>query len=667
MPGLRPSWAPIQSSGRPRTVARRYLVDLCLLLVAFLATHCLKKKKLAIDLTYLQLMLVYIVAWASVSLACDKFRRLDQERRQSHKLAPFVTSCLYMAGLISLFLYVADLFDLSRFIIYGALSLYLLLEILFLSGDYLPFFSEGVSRRERLLSFAFFGLELSSLAALYTLAYINQFGLNGEEHPSAIPFFYVYFIWLLAGLLIHHFRLEWQSSCLKMIYPHVKSLAVVLCCSVAVLYIFKLTGSSPRRYLLPLFVVAVLELAFVTLYYVFGKPGEKLGSIFRVPELAEAAKVDVLVTQHMAAFAGPVRFEKRDSASPQFAEKMKHIYLKDCPEIMAFVQRTVDIESVDIVRAEVLDSSNPYNVEVMPDGTMEFFMNRHRLNTQRDLNRYLREVHRKLVPGGVFLGNFQPCELRRLHYVQHYPRAVANFLYFLDFIWFRLLPKIILLRRVRQLFPPGRTRVFSLAEGFGRLSYCGFSIVGIEFHDSAVHFCARRTGEPELGRQPASGLLFKMQRTGKGGKLIYVYKIRTMHPYSEYLQGYVTSLFGYGELGKVKEDIRVTAWGRFLRRFWLDEIPQVVNLLKGDMALVGVRPLSNRFLANYPEWLRAERQKRKPGCIPPYVAYRTQRVEEYIDSEIRYLQEKKAHPILTDIRVLFWGLYNILFNRIRSE
>jgi lipopolysaccharide/colanic/teichoic acid biosynthesis glycosyltransferase len=158
-----------------------------------------------------------------------------------------------------------------------------------------------------------------------------------------------------------------------------------------------------------------------------------------------------------------------------------------------------------------------------------------------------------------------------------------------------------------------------------------------------------------------------MRRTGKNGKPIYVYKMRTMHPYSEYLQGYITELFGYGEKGKVKNDFRVTAWGRFLRRLWLDEAPQLLNLLKGDLGLVGVRPLSDRFLQNYPEWLQEERKKYKPGCFPPYVAYRTQQVDQYMDSEIRYLNEKKKHPFWTDVKILFVGIFNIVTNRIRSE
>ena len=84
------------------------------------------------------------------------------------------------------------------------------------------------------------------------------------------------------------------------------------------------------------------------------------------------------------------------------------------------------------------------------------------------------------------------------------------------------------------------------------------------------------------------------------------------------------------------------------------------------MRLVGIRPLSNRFLKEYPEEMLKLRLKHKPGCLPPYVALRKQAVEEYIESERIYLTEKEKHPIFTDIKYFVWGTYNILANKIRS-
>ena len=85
--------------------------------------------------------------------------------------------------------------------------------------------------------------------------------------------------------------------------------------------------------------------------------------------------------------------------------------------------------------------------------------------------------------------------------------------------------------------------------------------------------------------------LFRQQRIGKGGKPFVVYKLRTMSNYADREQAEFAARSGVdGELFKLEEDPRVTRVGRFLRRSSLDEVPQLWNVLRGDMALVGPRP-----------------------------------------------------------------------------
>ena len=57
--------------------------------------------------------------------------------------------------------------------------------------------------------------------------------------------------------------------------------------------------------------------------------------------------------------------------------------------------------------------------------------------------------------------------------------------------------------------------------------------------------------------------------------------------------------------GKFKDDFRVTTEGRFFRKFWLDELPMIINIFKGDMKIVGVRPLSSHYFNLYSEELKA--------------------------------------------------------------
>ncbi|WP_078973082.1 sugar transferase [Streptomyces sp. MMG1533] len=87
-------------------------------------------------------------------------------------------------------------------------------------------------------------------------------------------------------------------------------------------------------------------------------------------------------------------------------------------------------------------------------------------------------------------------------------------------------------------------------------------------------------------------LLFRQRRTGWRGKEFHVLKLRTMHVGSERLRAAMeVRNESDGHLFKIREDPRVTAVGRWLRRYSLDELPQLVNVLRGQMSLVGPRPL----------------------------------------------------------------------------
>lgn len=89
-------------------------------------------------------------------------------------------------------------------------------------------------------------------------------------------------------------------------------------------------------------------------------------------------------------------------------------------------------------------------------------------------------------------------------------------------------------------------------------------------------------------------VFFLQERSGRNGRPFKIYKFRTMIPKAEQK----------GPLLAVRNDPRVTKVGRFMRRWSLDELPQLFNIIKGDMSLVGPRPEILPIVENYTEWQR---------------------------------------------------------------
>ena len=190
----------------------------------------------------------------------------------------------------------------------------------------------------------------------------------------------------------------------------------------------------------------------------------------------------------------------------------------------------------------------------------------------------------------------------------------------------------------------------------GELFYYGFDIQNIEDMKKQVIVYLKKQKSVSDNLPPKRySILIKLPRTGKDGKRIYVYKFRTMQPYSEYLQDYVIKVNGLDENSTIKNDFRITKIGRFLRKYWLDELPMLINFIKGDLKIIGVRPLGDSMLRVYPEEFREYRAKFKPGLIPPYYIDQPKGFDGLIESEKRYLKLYEKSGIKTDI--IYFGKF----------
>jgi exopolysaccharide biosynthesis polyprenyl glycosylphosphotransferase len=98
-------------------------------------------------------------------------------------------------------------------------------------------------------------------------------------------------------------------------------------------------------------------------------------------------------------------------------------------------------------------------------------------------------------------------------------------------------------------------------------------------------------------------VIYRSARPGMAGRPFDCFKFRTMREHSDQIQADLESLNEQtGALFKIRQDPRLTTVGRFLRRFSLDELPQLVNVVRGEMSLVGPRPLPMRDFHRLEEW-----------------------------------------------------------------
>ena len=207
--------------------------------------------------------------------------------------------------------------------------------------------------------------------------------------------------------------------------------------------------------------------------------------------------------------------------------------------------------------------------------------NSHKINDILRVNRFLEKANRCLKNGDYLLVCMETKNSRRMNLLNKYPRIISRIYYVFDFVIKRIFPKWKVTKKIYFWITKGKNRVISLSEGLGRLVSCGFKIVGYQRIGYVTYILSQKYSEPVYDMQPTYGPLIRLKRVGKGGRLFTVYKMRTMHPYSEYLQDYIFNENNLQEGGKIRDDFRVTSWGKLFRKLWIDEIPMLFNFIKG--------------------------------------------------------------------------------------
>lgn len=151
---------------------------------------------------------------------------------------------------------------------------------------------------------------------------------------------------------------------------------------------------------------------------------------------------------------------------------------------------------------------------------------------------------------------------------------------------------------------------------------------------------------------PKGTVFFKQKRVGKDGKVFKIYKFRSMICNAEQLLDKLLDKNDTtGPMFKMKDDPRITRIGRFIRKTSIDELPQLVNVLRGEMTLVGPRPPLPREVAEYTQY-DMQRLTVTPGCTGLWQVSGRSEVgfEEMVELDLKYIKERN---LLLDLKIVF--------------
>ncbi|MGM0122848.1 hypothetical protein IGI37_000214 [Enterococcus sp. AZ194] len=162
------------------------------------------------------------------------------------------------------------------------------------------------------------------------------------------------------------------------------------------------------------------------------------------------------------------------------------------------------------------------------------------------------------------------------------------------------------------------------------------------------------------GSDRQAPVFFSQERVGKNGRIFRMYKFRTMVPNAEdQLQQLLEKNEVKGAMFKIKDDPRITTIGKFLRKKSLDELPQLWNVIKGDMSLVGPRPPLTREVKEYSAYDR-QRLLVRPGCSGLWQVSRTEDLDfkEMVQLDLEYI----ANQHLRDDFIIIFKTFFVMIH-----
>jgi lipopolysaccharide/colanic/teichoic acid biosynthesis glycosyltransferase len=472
------------------------------------------------------------------------------------------------------------------------------------------------------------------------------------------PFLFFLILWVLVSLSIDKYRLYKKESLRDLFFPVLVGDFIIFSTVVFLILFFQHFDYSRMIVFGTLGLSFLIEVLLVYVYYYNRKMSRDAEHFDTFTQTWIKVKAGLLDQQEAEKI-----FETKPGRTVMPLNR--ELVIREAgEEVFQFIEKNINLENQQTL---VVSTTTTFNILSQPENHFDALVNLHTVNDFKRINKFFEAVNSRLPKYGLYINCVITNSIRKQMILNRYPVVLNRIYYFFYYIFMRLFPKLPVTKRIYFWVTNGYNRALSKAETFGRLYSCGFELIESQQIGNKLYFVARKIHEPLFDYDPTYGPLIRLKRIGKNGKVIYVYKMRTMHPYSEYLQDYVYKTNDLEEGGKFRNDFRISTGGRIMRKLWIDELPMLINLLRGDLKLVGVRPLSMHYFDLYNEELRVKRIKTRPGLVPPFYADMPKTLEEIQASENRYLDEYFRNPFITDWKYFWKAFYNIVFRQARSN
>jgi len=643
-------------------------LDFNLLNISFFAMNYWKRGTLALTPIYVKLLFAFYLIWLLVSLFTKKFHP-NYFNNYRDVISVLVKNSLFIVYCTSFMVVIMGLPAFSRLHVFGTIGILLFSELIIFSiyynsianGKAVPFEEVDSAAKEQpnLSVFLFISDFLIITFIFFAIHYIKRDTVVLSNEYEKL-FLTMCGLWFLTSLITSKFNKSYLENILFAMVSCTKAALLMAVTMAVIIFAFRLFYYSRGQIFGTFLILLMLEAVLYYMYFIFRK-GKEAGR-----DIESADEINAFLKQHEL-ILDP---DRQDDGSDRFTpvkEKLYHVLDFFSPWLFDVIDNSIDLSKIGRDCTAISSSDDISEVQNLDNNSLQLFINLHKVNDIRWVNRYFLKIYEKLKPGGYFIGNAETIILHRKRFFARYPKYFAEILYVISFIYRRVLPKLRPINKIYFAVTKGRSRLISRAEVLGRLYFCGFKVIAEQDDKHRVYFIAQKVKSPSLDQSPSYGPLVRLERAGSDGQPITIYKFRTMYPYSEYLQDYVYNAHNLEKGGKFKNDFRISALGKFMRETWLDELPMLYNWIKGDVKIFGVRPLSTQYLSLYDDKLQELRSKVKPGLIPPFYADLPETLEEIKESEKRYLESYLSEPFKTQCSYLWKAFVNIIIKGARSH